>query len=117
MCERTDTFTAAERIQVARGPGSYKKVGQCCCRHRRRPRLPRRRLSNLVLMVVGGSWQWVVVVVLLVVVVVQTRCNDEMFIHDAARDAPNYGGRVPVDTAPGPVPVYREFVSQFTQCA
>ena len=33
-----------------------------------------------------------------VVVVVQTRCNDEMFIHDAARDAPNYGGRVPVDT-------------------
>ena len=22
-------------------------------------------------------------------------------------DAPNYGGRVPVDTAPGPVPVYR----------
>ena len=25
MCERTDTFTAAERIQVARGPGSYKK--------------------------------------------------------------------------------------------
>ena len=31
-------------------------------------------------------------------VVLQTRCNDEMFIHDAARDAPNYGGRVPVDT-------------------
>ena len=22
-------------------------------------------------------------------------------------DAPNYGGRVPVDTTPGPVPVYR----------
>ena len=37
-----------------------------------------------------------------VVVVVQTRCKDEMFIHDAARDAPNYGGRVP-----GPVPEYR----------
>ena len=32
-----------------------------------------------------------------------------MFICDAARDAPNYGGRVPVDTAPGPVPVYRAF--------
>ena len=30
-----------------------------------------------------------------------------MFIHDDARDAPNYGGRVPVDTTPGPVPVYR----------
>ena len=43
----------------------------------------------------------------LVVVVVQTRCNDEMFVHDAARDAPSYGGRVPVDTAPGPVPMYR----------
>ena len=37
----------------------------------------------------------------------QTRCNDEMFIHDAARDAPNYGDRVPVDTTPGPVPMYR----------
>ena len=45
--------------------------------------------------------------VVVVVVVVQTRCNDEMFIHDAARDAPNYGGHVPVDTTPGPVPVYR----------
>ena len=26
----------------------------------------------------------------------QTSCNDEMFIHDAARDAPNHGGPVPV---------------------
>ena len=38
---------------------------------------------------------------------VQTRFYDEMFIHDAARDAPNYGSRVPVDTTPDPVPVYR----------
>ena len=30
-----------------------------------------------------------------------------MFIHDDARDAPNYGGRVPVDTTPGPVPACR----------
>ena len=44
---------------------------------------------------------------MVVVVVVHTRCNDETFIHDAARDAPNYGDRVPVDTTPGPVPVYR----------
>ena len=48
---------------------------------------------------------------MVVVVVVQTRCNDEMFVHDAARDAPNYGSRVPVDTAPGPVPVYRALKS------
>ena len=41
------------------------------------------------------------------VVVVRTLCNDAMFLHDAARDAPNYGGRVPVDTAPGPAPVCR----------
>ena len=27
-------------------------------------------------------------------------------------DAPNYGGRVPVDTTPGPVPVYRALKSQ-----
>ena len=51
----------------------------------------------------GVAWRGVAVVV----VVVQTRCNDEMFIHDAARDAPNYGGPVPVDTGAGPVPVYR----------
>ena len=49
--------------------------------------------------------------VVVVVVVVQTRCNDEMFIHDAARDAPDYGGHVPVDTTPGPVPVYRALKS------
>ena len=30
-----------------------------------------------------------------------------MFIHDDARDAPDYGGRVPVDTTPGPSPVCR----------
>ena len=46
-----------------------------------------------------------------VVVVMQTRCDDEMFIHDAARDAPNYGDRVPVDTTPGPVPVYKALKS------
>ena len=44
---------------------------------------------------------------MVVVVVVQTRCNDEMFVHDAARDAPDYGGRVHRDTAPSPVPVCR----------
>ena len=49
----------------------------------------------------------VAVVVVVVVVVVQTRCNDEVFIHDAARDAPNYGGRVPVDTTACPVPMHR----------
>ena len=51
-----------------------------------------------------------------VVVVVQTRCNDEMFIHDAARNAPNYGGRVPVDTTPGPVPVYRASKNPHSPC-
>ena len=31
-------------------------------------------------------------------------CNDGVY---TPTNAPNYGGRVPVDTAPGPVPVYR----------
>ena len=30
-----------------------------------------------------------------------------MSVQGRAYDAPNYGGRVPVDTTPGPVPVYR----------
>ena len=44
----------------------------------------------------------VVLVVLVVVVVV-----DHMSVHATKRQAPNYGGRVPVDTTPGPVPVHR----------
>ena len=47
------------------------------------------------------------VVVVLVAVVVLTRCMTQMSIHESQRDAPNHGGRVPVDTAPGPVPVHR----------
>ena len=69
-----------------------------------------RRWSNSVSIVVN-------ILVAMVVVVVQTRCNDEMFIHDAARDAPIYGGRVPVDTTPGPVPVYRALKNPHSPCA
>ena len=39
-------------------------------------------------------------VALVVVVVVRTGVQRRMFIHDDARDVPNYGGRVPVDTTP-----------------
>ena len=42
------------------------------------------------------------VVVVVVVVVVRTGVQRRMFIHDDARDAPNYGGRVPVDYDPRP---------------
>ena len=44
---------ARKNLPVARGPGSYKKVGQCVCRRRRRLRRPRHRLTISVLMVVG----------------------------------------------------------------
>ena len=30
-----------------------------------------------------------------------------MSVQGRAYDAPNYGGRVPMDTTPGPVPVYK----------
>ena len=36
-----------------------------------------------------------------VVVVVLTVCLDDVSIHATKRQAPNYGGRVPVDTTPG----------------
>ena len=34
-----------------------------------------------------------------------------VYPYDIAAHAPNYGGRVPVDTTPGPVPVYRALKS------
>ena len=34
-------------------------------------------------------------------------CIDDMSVHTSKRLAPNYGGRVPVDTVPGPAPVCR----------
>ena len=55
LCVQTHLARVRHR-QVARGPGSYKKVGYCVCR--RRLRRPRRRLSNSVLMVVGGFSRW-----------------------------------------------------------
>ena len=42
----------------------------------------------------------------MVVVVVLTVCLDDVSVH-AKRQAPNYGGRVPVDATPGPAPVCR----------
>ena len=49
----------------------------------------------------GGGWWW------LVVVVVLTVCLDDVSVHATKRQAPNHGGRVPVDTTPGPAPVCR----------
>ena len=40
-------------------------------------------------------------------VVVLTVCLDDVSVHATKRQAPNYGGRVPVDTTPGPAPVCR----------
>ena len=34
-------------------------------------------------------------------------CRCRISVDNASLNAPNYGGRVPVDTVPGPVPVYR----------
>ena len=39
-------------------------------------------------------------------------CIDDMSVHMNARFAPNYGGRVPVDTAPGPALVCRALKTQ-----
>ena len=50
-----------------------------------------------------GWWWWCVVVVVVVRTVQLMRCVCPYPITDAS----NYGDRVPVDTAPGPVPVHR----------
>ena len=42
-----------------------------------------------------------------VVVVVRTSVYDDRVCPGTPTDAPNYGGRVPVDTTPGPAPVCR----------
>ena len=58
-------------------------------------------------------WVWwvivsvLVVVVVVVVFVVQAMCSAHVSVDMNARDAPNYGGRVPVDTTPDPAPVCR----------
>ena len=52
-----------------------------------------------------------VCVVLLVVVVVRTWSLICVFVHTYQQLATNYGSRVPVDTAPSPVPVYRALKS------
>ena len=53
------------------------------------------------------GWKRLVVVVVVVVVVVQAMCSAHVSVDMNARDAPNYGGRVPVDTTPDPAPVCR----------
>ena len=40
-------------------------------------------------------------------VVVLTVCLDDVSVHATKSQAHNYGGRVPVDTTPGPAPVCR----------
>ena len=37
-------------------------------------------------------------------------------VHATKRQAPNYGGRVPVDTTPGPVTVYRALKNPHSPC-
>ena len=45
---------------------------------------------------------------------VLTVCLDDVSVHATKSQAPNYGGRVPVDTAPSPVPVYRALKKTLT---
>ena len=63
-----------------------------------------------------SEWHVVVVVVVVVVAVVvvalTVTTDDDVSDDTDAEDAPNYGGRVCVDTAPGPVPVYRALKSR-----
>ena len=49
----------------------------------------------------------VALVVVVVVVVVRTWSLICVFVHTYQQLASNYGSRIPVDMAPGPVPVYR----------
>ena len=50
------------------------------------------------------------------VVVVRTGVYDDRVCPGAPTLAPNYGGRVPVDTTPGPVPVYRALKNPHSPC-
>ena len=76
----------ATPLDCGRPLGSAMKNGQLCNK--------RQRATCLSLVVV-------------VVVVVRTCSLICVSVHTYQQYAPNYGSRVPVDTAPGPVPVHR----------
>ena len=70
--------------------------------------------DNLVVVVVGWRWVcvgWVGCVVCVGCVVVcwwcGPVCGAHVSVDMSAQEAPNYGGRVPVDTTPDPAPVCR----------